>query len=445
MSSLSQLLIGGIVGIGLFFPVATQAVTYQTCKEASITVDNTCSYEWARLDGSDGHACAWQGLSLKCVDTDAKVCVKTNGTSVNRCLTGETRPINGIFQVEDAVTQFVRLSQWGLGFVAILAVLMFIWAGWQFLTAAGREGNISEGKRIIGGTITGLIISFSAYVIINFAVFALTGKAINSTDKFAGPLGVVFPGLKEEKPFAGDSGTVETRTNCRSSNNENWDKGCSDRIYCADTGTGYDGPVAVLQKRLAELGCGCSKPDGCYGPKTLECVRRFQAVNFLPMTGEVDSVTANKLATAPVACNDSTATIGAEILSHVPPTVYPPAEASGDAIGTCVVNNGLNDLYCLGNVRETSCLAQGTAAKFYDGVSPDGGALRYICGFCQTKSIAVVDPSLFNCYQYATKYWCENIGKGSDGTVGLSFTQGSCQNACSNNGQCRNYLLVQPR
>ncbi|MBI3573358.1 MAG: hypothetical protein HY092_04120, partial [Candidatus Kerfeldbacteria bacterium] len=78
-------------------------------------------------------------------------------------------------QIDDFLNQFVVLSEYGLGLVGVLAVLMFVYGGFQYITAGGRASKVDEGTRVIQGTLIGIIISLIAYVIINFAVGAVTG------------------------------------------------------------------------------------------------------------------------------------------------------------------------------------------------------------------------------------------------------------------------------
>ncbi|MBP1992673.1 S41 family peptidase [Paenibacillus eucommiae] len=53
--------------------------------------------------------------------------------------------------------------------------------------------------------------------------------------------------------------------------------------------------VKNLQLMLAGLGFTADRSDGYFSEKTAQAVKNFQSVNGLPVTGEVDTVTANKL------------------------------------------------------------------------------------------------------------------------------------------------------
>lgn len=447
-----------LVVLGLALSVqgvkAADSCTITYCNEEQLEACKTSGYHWGQACPAD-HYCSWSGLTISCYDLEYKYCDLDGGgrcylqpeVNENKYL-ANPRTVPGIYQVADFVTQFVRLSQWGLAFVTVLAVLMFVWAGWEFITAAGRSSMIEEGKKIIGGTITGIIIAFSAYIIVNFSIVALTGASVKSSNIWAGPVALLFPNDSSlSRPFSGTQ-SEDTRTNCRSSNNDAWDKGCSDHIYCADTGTGSTGDVALLQKRLNGYGCNCGTVDGCYGPKVVDCVRRFQASNMLPLSGEIDARTAAAIMSAdPITCDAGTSEglLYAPIMSKLPTAVYPPDTASNTNTGACVINQGDNSLYCLDNVRETTCLALGKDNFFYNGLSANSPSVALICGYCQTQKVAVVSPDSFNCFEYATKYWCENIASDTVApTNNLSFRSGSCQSTCSR-GDCRTTLLIHPR
>lgn len=61
-----------------------------------------------------------------------------------------------------------------LGISGTIALLMFIYGGWNWVFAQGREGYIQTGKDTMKHAIIGLAIIFGAYAIINF-VIALVG------------------------------------------------------------------------------------------------------------------------------------------------------------------------------------------------------------------------------------------------------------------------------
>lgn len=396
------------------------------------------------------HQCSWSGLTIKCVDQEQVECTTSNGGDPYLKLTGNKVP--GIYQIEDFVAQFVRVAQWGLGFVVALAVLMFVWAGWQFVTAGGREHQVDEGKRIITGTVTGLVISFAAFVIINFAVYALTGETAKTQN--GGFLGVLFPKDSSlRRIFSGGENQIETRTSCRSANNDAWEKGCSDRVMCADPGTGTGGEVAQLQKRLNELNCSCGGNDGCYGQLTVDCVRRFQLANSLPPSGVMDPTTTATLnlpgLVTAFACDDPRGNADS-VMSNLPKAILPfsstgtgPNRFDDSSNGCCIVNDGVDDLYCLQDVSAKTCesLDGRGGNSFLTGKTCAGSQTNNRCGHCRSNEVYTVGGDN-NCFELATPTWCSAYAKDSVGNP-LSFRASTCEFRCD--GTCRKTIMTKLR
>jgi hypothetical protein len=57
-----------------------------------------------------------------------------------------------------------------LSVVGALAVVLIIYAGFLWMTSAGNEEKISTAKKILAGSVVGLLIIFSAYTIAVFVV-----------------------------------------------------------------------------------------------------------------------------------------------------------------------------------------------------------------------------------------------------------------------------------
>lgn len=88
----------------------------------------------------------------------------------------------------DLVLQIIRIGQFLLGLTGSLALVMFIYGGFVFLTAMGRSEQAKKGQQVIGAAVIGLIITLSAYFIIDFVVQGLgvgeyfTGSSGNTTN-----------------------------------------------------------------------------------------------------------------------------------------------------------------------------------------------------------------------------------------------------------------------
>ncbi|MDD4352125.1 MAG: pilin [Candidatus Gracilibacteria bacterium] len=70
--------------------------------------------------------------------------------------------------IQEIASNFIN---WILGFVGLIAVIMFIYAGFLYLTAGGNDENTGKAKKIMMYTIIGIILIMLAYTI----VAALTG------------------------------------------------------------------------------------------------------------------------------------------------------------------------------------------------------------------------------------------------------------------------------
>jgi amino acid transporter len=60
-----------------------------------------------------------------------------------------------------------------LGFLGIIAVLIILFGGFKWMTAAGNEDKVSEAKKMIGAGVIGLIIVLAAFGIARFVVEAV--------------------------------------------------------------------------------------------------------------------------------------------------------------------------------------------------------------------------------------------------------------------------------
>lgn len=63
----------------------------------------------------------------------------------------------------------INLARIILALSGSLALLMFIYGGFMWLTAAGSSERVDKGKKILLGAVIGLIIIFGAVTIVNFA------------------------------------------------------------------------------------------------------------------------------------------------------------------------------------------------------------------------------------------------------------------------------------
>lgn len=76
----------------------------------------------------------------------------------------------GNYELNDFIILAIKVSQWILGIVGSLSLIMFIYGGLSFLVSAGSSDKITKAKDIIVAAIIGLIIVFSSWLIIKFVM-----------------------------------------------------------------------------------------------------------------------------------------------------------------------------------------------------------------------------------------------------------------------------------
>lgn len=84
----------------------------------------------------------------------------------------------GDYQVNDFIVLAINVSNWILGIVGSLTLIMFIYGGVMFLISAGASDKVAQAKKIIIASIIGLIIVFSSWLIIKYAT-----ESIGATPK----------------------------------------------------------------------------------------------------------------------------------------------------------------------------------------------------------------------------------------------------------------------
>ena len=62
-----------------------------------------------------------------------------------------------------------------MGLVGIVFMILTIYGGWLYMTAAGNEQRVEQAKSLLRDSVIGLIIIIAAYAITTFVVFAVTG------------------------------------------------------------------------------------------------------------------------------------------------------------------------------------------------------------------------------------------------------------------------------
>lgn len=75
--------------------------------------------------------------------------------------------------VNDLVRQAIVIAEFILGLAGSIALLMFVYGGFVYLTAFGKADQAKKGQQVLVAAVIGLVIAFSAYLIVDFVVAGL--------------------------------------------------------------------------------------------------------------------------------------------------------------------------------------------------------------------------------------------------------------------------------
>ena len=78
-----------------------------------------------------------------------------------------TPPTGAPESFDDAI---INLTNWVLGFVAMIAVLAIVWGGVMYIASSGDETKATTGKRIVTYALIGLVIAGIAYALVNVII-----------------------------------------------------------------------------------------------------------------------------------------------------------------------------------------------------------------------------------------------------------------------------------
>ncbi|MFZ5363896.1 MAG: pilin [Patescibacteria group bacterium] len=84
----------------------------------------------------------------------------------------------------DFILLGVNLTKMILGIVGSLTLLFFIYGGITFMLAGGKSESIDKGKKIITNAVIGVAIVLGAWIIVNFAIAAMTGTPVSDVKIF---------------------------------------------------------------------------------------------------------------------------------------------------------------------------------------------------------------------------------------------------------------------
>lgn len=70
----------------------------------------------------------------------------------------------------DLQATVIKIVQWVLGFLGLIAVIFILYGGFVWMTAGGNEDKVATAKKVISAAVVGLIIVLLAWAIVTFVV-----------------------------------------------------------------------------------------------------------------------------------------------------------------------------------------------------------------------------------------------------------------------------------
>lgn len=123
-------------------------------------------------------------LALFIIITGALALVQTAGAVDSIIDPSANEYEKGDYSLNSIVNLAIDASQWILGIIGSITLLMLVYGGLSFLLSAGDSGKVGQAKKIISAAAIGLLIVFASYVIVKFALQALglnwSGGAIST-------------------------------------------------------------------------------------------------------------------------------------------------------------------------------------------------------------------------------------------------------------------------
>ncbi|MBI5152505.1 hypothetical protein HZA39_03150 [Candidatus Peregrinibacteria bacterium] len=105
----------------------------------------------------------------------------------------------GLTQVSSARELIVKIVNFALGFLGLIAIVIIIYGGVRYVTSAGESEGVEKGKKSIMYAAIGLIIIISSYAIVNTILQAPSG-----TDQPAGTSGGALSSTSQTMMFSVD-------------------------------------------------------------------------------------------------------------------------------------------------------------------------------------------------------------------------------------------------
>lgn len=105
---------------------------------------------------------------------------QTGFSEVGQTAYGNTTPTD----IRITIAKIINIV---LGFVGVIFIALIIFAGFQYMTAAGNEDQTKKAVGLLRNAVIGLVIILAAWLITRYSIIVL-GKAVNNNvDTFYSP------------------------------------------------------------------------------------------------------------------------------------------------------------------------------------------------------------------------------------------------------------------
>ena len=108
----------------------------------------------------------YSAVSLALYAAPLAASAQTNGGLANL----DDLNLNGDIDLINLVGRVINVL---LGFLGVIALVIIIYAGFLWMTAAGNDEQISKAKKMLGAAVIGMIIIVSSLAIANFVIARL--------------------------------------------------------------------------------------------------------------------------------------------------------------------------------------------------------------------------------------------------------------------------------
>ncbi len=96
----------------------------------------------------------------------------------------EVRSVYGDKQPEDIRIVATKIIQWILGFLALIFLVLIIFAGFQWMTSGGNEEGIKKAQSLMKNAVIGLIIILAAWSLSYYLLFVFRRIIIDQAVDF---------------------------------------------------------------------------------------------------------------------------------------------------------------------------------------------------------------------------------------------------------------------